>query len=228
MSKRPLQSGLVLLSLALIVLCSPQAGLADPAYSLESAATLPVTVPNLGFNQAPPHNQTKPSRATRSVFETTIQAPKEQVWSALTDFSNYQRVFPRVKSCKVLGRDGDRVRLETVLKPQMFVRNEVQHTLNDLSGKPNVLTWHMLDGNFKSATGEWRILDGNDPHSCKVRYTLEIDGGAFIPKPVLGMVLKVVQKEIVNNVKETAEAEVATNFKQGKQGKLSSRYFQSR
>ena len=215
MSKRLLQSGLVLLNLALVSLCGAQTGLADPAFSLESAATLPMAVP-LDFNLSPAQAGThaaKASRITHSVFETTIQAPKEQVWRALTDFSNYGRTFPRVKSCKVLAKQGECVHLETVLKPQMFVRNEVQHTINDMSGKPNLLTWRMLDGNFKSATGEWRLSDGADGHSCKARYTLEVDGGAIIPKSLLGMVMKVVQKEIVNNVKEKVEAEVATNSK---------------
>lgn len=229
MSKRQLQSGLILSSLTLASLCGGQTCLADPPFSLDKA-TLPMAVPNLELNlpaQAATHPQ-KASRVTHSVFETTIKAPKEQVWNALTDFSNYSRTFPRVKSCKVLSKQGDSVNLETVLKPQMFVKNEVQHTLNDMSGKPNLLTWRMLDGNFKSATGEWRLSEGADNHSCKVRYTLEVDGGAYIPKPVLGMVMKVVQKEIVNNVKETVEAEVATNYKQGKQGKISSRLFMSR
>jgi uncharacterized membrane protein len=44
-------------------------------------------------------SKTKLAKAT---VETTIKAPKEYVWNALTDFGRYPRIFPKVKSCQVL------------------------------------------------------------------------------------------------------------------------------
>lgn len=145
-------------------------------------------------------------KLSRSVFETTIKAPREYVWATLTDFPRYPDIFPRMKSCQVLKREGGLVYLETHLKQQMFVKQEIQHTVNDLSGKPDVLRWKMLDGNFKTVIGEWKIqADPLKADSCKVSYTLEVDPGPVIPKPMASMALKIVQKEIVANVKQVVE-----------------------
>ena len=151
--------------------------------------------------QAPPK-----VKLSRSVFETTIKAPREYVWATLTDFPRYPDIFPRMKSCQVLKREGGLVYLETHLKQQMFVKQEIQHTVNDLSGKPDVLKWKMLDGNFKTVIDEWKIqADPQKTDSCKVSYTLEVDPGPVIPKPMASMALKIIQKEIVANVKQVVE-----------------------
>ena len=79
-------------------------------------------------------SKTKLAKAT---VETTIKAPKEYVWNALTDFGRYPRIFPKVKSCQVLKREGQLVYIESYLKPQLFVNEQCQHTINDLQNKPD-------------------------------------------------------------------------------------------
>ena len=81
-------------------------------------------------------SKTKLAKAT---VETTIKAPKEFVWNALTDFSRYPHIFPKVKSCQVLKREGQLVYIESFLKPQLFVNEQCQHTINDLQNKPDSL-----------------------------------------------------------------------------------------
>jgi ribosome-associated toxin RatA of RatAB toxin-antitoxin module len=145
------------------------------------------------------------NKLSSSVFETTIKAPKEIVWAALTDFNRYPQIFPRMKSCQILKREGSLVYLETILKPQMFVKQECQHTINDLAGEPDILHWRMIDGNFKSVEGEWRLKPSKDKQGCLVSYTLKVDPGPIIPKPMAVMALKMVQKEIVVNIKQVIE-----------------------
>jgi ribosome-associated toxin RatA of RatAB toxin-antitoxin module len=114
--------------------------------------------------------KTHTAKVARTTVELVIKAPREVVWKKLTDFDNYPQLFPRVKSCQVLKRESESVYLESVLKPQLFVKQATQHTINDLGGSPNVLRWRMLDGNFKSAVGEWTLSPTDGGKYCKARY----------------------------------------------------------
>ncbi|MFA7338598.1 MAG: SRPBCC family protein [Candidatus Obscuribacterales bacterium] len=152
-------------------------------------------------------SKTKLAKAT---VETTIKAPKEFVWNALTDFSRYPRIFPKVKSCQVLKREGQLVYIESFLKPQLFVNEQCQHTINDLQNKPDCLRWKMVDGTFKAVEGEWQLKSVNSGRHCQVKYTLEVDPGPAIPRPIANMALKMTQKEIVGNFKQVVEKDMQT------------------
>ncbi|MBA4026602.1 MAG: hypothetical protein C0473_00020 [Cyanobacteria bacterium DS3.002] len=147
-------------------------------------------------------SKTKLAKAT---VETTIKAPKEYVWNALTDFGRYPRIFPKVKSCQVLKREGQLVYIESYLKPQLFVNEQCQHTINDLQNKPDRLRWKMVDGTFKAVEGEWQLKSVNSGRHCQVIYTLEVDPGPAIPRPIASLALKMTQKEIVSNFKQVVE-----------------------
>ena len=79
-------------------------------------------------------SKTKLAKAT---VETTIKAPKEFVWNALTDFGRYPHIFPKVKSCQVLKRDGQLDYIESVREPPLFVNEQCQHTTNSWQDKPD-------------------------------------------------------------------------------------------
>jgi len=134
----------------------------------------------------------------------TINAPVEHVWTVLSDFSKYPQIFDRVKSVSITKREGDLVYIESRLKPHLLVGNEVQHTVNDLSGKPGSLKWQLLDGNFKHVDGVWEIKPAGD-HSCKVAYTLKVDPGPFVPAKMVSFLLHFVEREIVGSLKIYAE-----------------------
>lgn len=147
------------------------------------------------------------AKMAKGVSEVTIKAPKELVWRLLTDFNNYPHLFPRMKTCTVTKREGNLVYCESNLKPQIMVKQTVQHTINDLGGRPDVLRWKAVDGNFKAVEGEWSLKSTKDGRCCQVRYTLALDAGPAIPKPMVGFVIKMMQKEIVGSIKEVAETE---------------------
>lgn len=137
-------------------------------------------------------------------METTIKAPVDFVWQELTDFPNYPSLFPRIESCKVTKRTGNYVYTESELKPQMFLKESKQLNVNDLNGKPHVLRWAMLEGNFESCQGRWDLASDCAGKACKIKYTLESTTDP-IPKAVAGFTLKYVQKDIVKTFKRTTE-----------------------
>ncbi len=145
-------------------------------------------------------------KVAKSVIHLVVNSSPQAVWDTLTDFARYPQIFSRMKSCEVTKKDGDFVYVETHLKPQMFVQQTVQHTINNVSGKPDLLTWRMLDGNFSSCEGSWKLKPIDNGKRCEVIYTLSVDPGPVIPAYLVSFTLKFVQKDIVNSVKRWTEA----------------------
>jgi ribosome-associated toxin RatA of RatAB toxin-antitoxin module len=146
-------------------------------------------------------------KMTKASSEIVIMAPQQYVWDKLTNFSVYPRLFPRLKTCQVLKKEGNLVYIESYLKPQMFVSQPCQHTINDLEDKPDSLKWKLTDGNFKAVEGEWELKSIDDGQHTKVKYTIEVDPGPLIPRPIITVALKMVQHDAIHSVKSMVEEE---------------------
>lgn len=165
------------------------------------ASELPLSAPMI----LPQDPLPKPSKKLLSaVLETTIRAPLPFVWQKLTDFSDYPQIFPRIESCKVTKRVGNYVYTESNLKPQLFLRESTQKVVNDLTGKPHVLRWAMLQGNFENSQGCWELTPEENGKSCKIKYTLESTTEP-VPRAIASFTLKFVQKDIVKTFKRSTE-----------------------
>ena len=150
-------------------------------------------------------------KLSKASTEIVIMAPQQFVWDRLTNFTVYPKLFPRLKTCQVLKKEGDLVFIESLLKPQMFVSQPCQHTINDLQDKPDSLKWKLTDGNFKAVEGEWELDSIDDGQHTKVKYTMEVDPGPLIPRPIIVMALKMVQREAITGVKAMVENEYSQN-----------------
>jgi ribosome-associated toxin RatA of RatAB toxin-antitoxin module len=146
-------------------------------------------------------------KLSKASTECVILAPQQFVWDRLTNFAVYPKLFPRLKTCQVLKKEGDLVYIESLLKPQMFVTQPCQHTINDLEDKPDSLKWKLTDGNFKAVEGEWELDSIDGGQHTKVKYTMEVDPGPLIPRPVIVLALKMVQHEAISGVKAMVEHE---------------------
>jgi ribosome-associated toxin RatA of RatAB toxin-antitoxin module len=146
-------------------------------------------------------------KLSKASTEIVIMAPQQFVWDKLTNFTVYPKLFPRLKTCQVLKKEGDLVYIESLLKPQMFVTQPCQHTINDLEDKPDSLKWKLTDGNFKAVEGEWELQAIDNGQHTKVKYTMEVDPGPLIPRPVIVLALKMVQREAITGVKAMVERE---------------------
>ncbi len=144
-----------------------------------------------------------------SSVSITIAAQPTIVWNSLIDFEVYPKIFKRIKTSEITRKDGDLVFLETYLKPQMFVKNQVQHTVNNIADNPNHLIWKQLDGNFKHVDGSWDLasVDGG---KTKLTYTLHVDAGTIVPPSMVAFFLKFVQREVVAQMKQYVEKEAKT------------------
>ncbi len=140
-----------------------------------------------------------------TTMESVFNADDSAIWKILIDFKKYPTIFKRIESVQITKDEDGLVYTESRLKPGLFVQRTIQHTVNDLRAGPNLLDWHMLDGNFKFLKGQWEIkqLAAN---KCNVKYTLLVDVGPLVPAPLINFVVHQVQREIVTDLKHYVEA----------------------
>lgn len=150
-----------------------------------------------------------PKKLARSTMTFEINTPREFVWAVLVDFANYPQCFKRIETCTVTKTEGPLVFIESQLKKQMFVKQTCQHTINDLSRKPEHLKWRLLDGNFKWVDGSWELKPAGADKTT-VTYFLEVDPGPIIPAKLVSWALHFVQKEIIDALKERTEKTYAS------------------
>ena len=159
-----------------------------------------VAFPNLAhaqsLNSQKIPNEKYAGHLAHSTMTVTVKAPIDYLWKKLVDFNDYPNIFSRIQSTKVTKSDGNLVYIETYLKPQLFVKSQIQHTVNDLSGKPNILSWKLADGNFKYVEGQWS-LKPLSATTTQLKYHLATDFGPIVPATLVSFVLHFVQREIV-------------------------------
>lgn len=175
----------------------------SPQAADSSRLTLTGAAGNTDSSKRPPGASGEKLAEAKS--KVLINAPREVVWEVLTDFQDYPHIFRRLASCRITKQEGDLVWTESDLKPHVFVRTQRQHTINDLSHKPDVLNWKVIDGNFKTVIGKWELSPAGCGDRCSVVYTLSVDPGPIIPKFLISFALRNLQKEIANSLKEWAE-----------------------
>lgn len=145
-----------------------------------------------------------PRGMAESSVDIIIASNPTGVCNALVRFEDYPRIFKRIKTSEITKREGDLIFVETYLKPQMFVKNNVQHTVTNIADSPHRINWKQLDGNFKHVDGSWN-LTAVDGGKTKLRYTLHVDAGTLVPPSMVAFFLKFVQNEIVKQLKQYVE-----------------------
>lgn len=191
---------LVLAALALLLggqlsaLSEPTAHRPSLASVLSEAKNQPVAPPDLKQSLSKARG-----KCAHAVAQFDLDASRDRVWGALTNYAEYPSMFRRIKTCKVTKRVGDRVWIESELKPHFFVRRSYNRTFNDLSAKPERLDWHLLEGNFTEVRGSWELLPA-DGNRCHVKYMLEVDPGPVVPAFLVSLVLKFVQREVIGEL----------------------------
>lgn len=147
-----------------------------------------------------------PKGMAESSVSITIAAQPAEVWKTIISFEEYPAIFKRIKTSQVTRKEGDYIYVETCLKPQMFVKNQMQHTVSCITNGPKSLNWKQLDGNFKHVDGSWH-LDSVDGGKTNLTYTLHVDAGTIVPPSMVSFFLKFVQKEVVGQLKQYIEKE---------------------
>jgi len=114
--------------------------------------------------------------------EIIYETGPEMVWTILTDYNSYERIFPDIESVEVVKRNARgatlKIRIDNLWPSPDFI-----YTIS-ISEDPaqKVLTWKMVEGNLKILYGSCSLeaLPG-ETVMTKATYRLTRDPGWFVP-----------------------------------------------
>lgn len=113
----------------------------------------------------------------RTVINVT--APRQQVFSVLSDYPNYRQWVPGCEKCSVISSSGNSADTEIIISSmkriELGVRFEAQ--------PGQALNFRMIKGkDLKAYSGTYRLMDSTDGTGTVVIAELEIDVGMMVPK----------------------------------------------
>lgn len=119
--------------------------------------------------------------------DTTVAAPRELVWSLLTDYDNLARISPSITRSGVVARpDASTVVVDSLSYACYgpFCRN-VQHRqrLTEFPRERIVSETDAAHSDFRDGQAEWRLSDV--PGGTRIEYRLSIRPTLFVP-PFVG------------------------------------------
>ena len=135
-----------------------------------------------------------------------IAAPPEAVWNILTDYENYPGFVPGAKSYKVIGRKGNKIKVESEGRRIIKLRA----TLMYMEKKDEMyIEWRRLSSNINLNRGTWQL----EP--------LVIDGNTFTKVTHLVFCRPNLQEKLFNMVEhiEEDETQIIRNIRNIAEGK---------
>jgi ribosome-associated toxin RatA of RatAB toxin-antitoxin module len=113
----------------------------------------------------------------RATFQ--IKASREAIWKMLIDYKRFRDLFENLEDISVLEETERGARVHYRIRAAMM---HFEYTLQrDYEQPGRRLTWHRIDGAFKSMSGVWEIREGSDFAHHVVICESFVDIGHLIP-----------------------------------------------
>ncbi len=144
---------------------------------------------------------------TYSVCKQLIKAPAEQIWTILSDYDNAYRIFGMVKACKVLEDNGPEKIISHTVAPSGPV-GTFTYTLKVKEKGPYYMEWTRIKGAFKQVKGYWKLEPQDGGKSTMVTYASYVDGGMFIPRPLIKRQCRIDMPNVMSTLKSEVETKV--------------------
>jgi ribosome-associated toxin RatA of RatAB toxin-antitoxin module len=125
-----------------------------------------------------------------------VAAPRERIWTALTDYPNFPKMFPEIRTIHVLTQDAQGAQVAYEIKA-LF--SKYHYVLQRHYADPGRrLTWQRVSGDLKRIEGSWEIRDTPRPAAQLIVYESYIDIGGIVP-------MALVRSEAMRHVQEMGE-----------------------
>jgi ribosome-associated toxin RatA of RatAB toxin-antitoxin module len=112
-----------------------------------------------------------------------------QVYAVVVDFPAYPRLFPEIKQTRILGQDGQRVKVEfrgNMVLPFRYVLNL------DCDAQAGSVTWTYVEGEMvKNSVGGWRFAAEGEGTRVDYETSLQIEA------PLPGFILRKITDGLV-------------------------------
>lgn len=144
------------------------------------------------------------------VIKESIKARPEAVWQILTDYANATKVFPQLKKCHVVADRGSTKVLKHTVAPSGGI-GTYEYTIELKESAPKALEWHRMSGAFKEVDGYWKLEPIEGGHSTLVTYSAYVNGGFFMPQPLVKRQCKIDMPQIMSTLRSEAETTQIAN-----------------
>lgn len=118
------------------------------------------------------------------VSKVLVHVKPEHVWQILTDYDNAPDVFPCLKKCRLVKDKGSSKLIEHEIKPT-GVPSSFNYILEVKEVVNRLYQWHRISGDFREVEGFWKLEPVNEGRSTMVTYASYVNGGIFMPQPLI-------------------------------------------
>ena len=139
-----------------------------------------------------------------SVTHVLVHARPEQVWQVLTDYGTAATVFPTLQQCQVVTEHGTTKVVHYRVHPTGCLTN-FQYDLEVRETACKRVDWRRLEGDFKEIIGYWKLEPAESGHATLVTYASYVNGGLFMPQPLIKRQSRIDLPAIMTALKEHAE-----------------------
>jgi len=116
-----------------------------------------------------------------------VPAPRQMVFSVLTDYPGYRNWVPGCEQCAVLSQSGNSAEAQIVVSSMKRIEMSLRFEAQPIQS----LSFRMVKGkDVKAYSGTYRLMDATDGKGTVLIAELEIDAGMMVPKFIVDRMSK--------------------------------------
>lgn len=138
------------------------------------------------------------------VSKILVHVKPETIWRILTDYENAPSVFPCLKKCKLVKDKGATKLVEHEIKPS-GVPSTFNYIIEVKEIANRLYEWHRISGDFREVDGFWKLEPAHDGNSTMVTYASYVNGGIFLPQPLIKRQVRMDIPAVMSALKSHAE-----------------------
>ena len=164
-------------------------------------------------------NLSSPAEVTENVvsgkaFQTAkmhVNARPEVVWRILTDYDNAEQIFLNLKDCQMLTDQGSTKIVKHEVRPTGWP-GTFKYVLEVKESANRMLEWHRIRGDFREVDGYWKLEAADGGKHTLATYSAYINGGLFLPPPLVKRQIRVDMPVVLATLKKEAESRTQTQI----------------
>jgi len=116
-----------------------------------------------------------------------VPAPRQMVYSVLTDYPGYRNWVPGCEQCTILSQSGNSADTQIVVSSMKRIEMSLRFEAQPIQS----LSFRMTQGkDVKAYSGTYRLMDATDGKSTVLIAELEIDAGMMVPRFMVDRISK--------------------------------------
>lgn len=138
------------------------------------------------------------------VSKILVRAHAEQIWAILANYNDAANYFSILKRCKLLQDKGTTKIVLHELAPS-GIPDTFEYVVEIKECPPKTMEWHRLSGDFKEVDGFWKLEPLDAGRYTMVTYASHVNGGFFMPQPLIKHQIQVDMPGVMLSLKNHAE-----------------------